>query len=137
MRAVTDGHYKLSINLMSTDELYDLDRDPYELHNLIEDESYAEIRNRLHDAILDKMCNDRDPFRGYYWEARPWRTDAPAPHWRWRGWTRQREEEEYEPRQLDFANGLVMNHPRAKITNDNIKFHSLEELTDWLRHYDD
>ena len=138
MRAVTDGHYKLSLNLMSTDELYDLEADPYELHNLIDDPAYADVRNRLHDAILDSMCTRRDPFRGYYWECRPWRTDAPAPHWRWRGWTRQREEEEYEPRQLDYVNGLVMNHPqRKKISNSNVKFESLEQLTDWLRHYDD
>ena len=137
MRAVTDGRYKLSINLMSEDELYDLEKDPYELNNLINDESYAAERDRLHDTILDKMCADRDPFRGYDWECRPWRSDAPAPYWRWRGWTRQREEEEYEPRQLDFANGLVMNNPqRLKISNDNIKFTSLEQLTDWLRNYD-
>ncbi len=138
MRAVTDGHFKLSLNLMSTDELYDLDNDPYELNNLINDPSFAEVRNRLHDSILDSMCQRRDPFRGYYWENRPWRTDAPAPDWRWRGWTRQREEEEYEPRQLDYVNGLVMNHPqRLKISNSNVKFNNIDQLTDWLRHYDD
>lgn len=138
MRSVTDGRYKLSINLLSTDELYDLKEDPYELKNLINDEEYAEIRNRLHDEILDSMCKRRDPFRGYYWECRPWRTDAPAPDWRWRGYTRQREEEEYEPRQLDYTNGLVMNHAhRLKAVKADKKITSLEELTEFLRHYDD
>lgn len=138
MRAVTDGRFKLSINLMSTDELYDLEHDPYELHNLIDDETYAADRNRLHDAILDRMCLQRDPFRGYYWECRPWRTDAPAPNWRYRGYTRQRENEEYEPRQLDFVNGLPMVHPqRIKISGRRKKFDNLADMIAYLKHYDD
>jgi uncharacterized sulfatase len=137
MRAVTDGRYKLSVNLMSEDEFYDLMADPYELKNLINDPAYAAERNRLHDAILDRMCRDRDPFRGYYWDCRPWRTDAAAPSWRYRGFTRQREEEEYEPRQLDYANGIEMVHPqRIKISNSNVKFGNLGELINWLRDYD-
>ncbi len=137
MRAVTDGRYKLAINLLSSDELYDLEKDPYELKNLINDPEYIMVRNRLHDAILDRMCEQRDPFRGYYWDNRPWRTDAAAPHWRYRGYTRQRENEEYEPRQLDYVNGLEMIHPqRLKISNSNVKFTSLEQMIDWLRNYD-
>ena len=137
MRAVTDGRYKLSINLMSSDEFYDLEKDPYELNNLIDSPEYAAERDRLHDAILDRMCEQRDPFRGYYWETRPWRTDAKAPHWRYRGYTRQRENEEYEPRQLDYVNGLVMNHPqRLKISNENTTFESLYALIEGLKYYD-
>lgn len=137
MRAVTDGRYKLSVNLMSDDELYDTAADPFELKNLIDDPAYAEIRNRLHDAILDRMCRDRDPFRGYYWDCRPWRSDATPPNWRYRGYTRQRENEEYEPRQLDFVNGLDMVHPqRLKITGSSIKFTSLEQMIEYLKNYD-
>lgn len=137
LRAVTDGRFKLSVNLMSEDEFYDLDSDPYELNNLINDPAYAAERARLHDAILDRMCRDRDPFRGYYWDCRPWRTDAAAPSWRYRSYTRQREEEEYEPRQLDYVNGIEMVHPqRLKISNNNIKFGNLRQLIDWLRDYD-
>ena len=138
MRAVTDKRYKLSINLMSEDEFYDLEQDPYELNNLINDPAYAAERDRLHDALCDRMCRDRDPFRGYYWECRPWRKDAKAPNWRYRGWTRQRENEEYEPRQLDFVNGLPMIHAqRKKISGGNISFDNLEQMINWLRHYDD
>ncbi|MBR4033447.1 MAG: hypothetical protein IKJ04_01440, partial [Clostridia bacterium] len=76
--------------------------------------------------------------RGYYWDNRPWRKDAAAPNWRYRGFTRQRENEEYEPRQLDFVNGLVMNHPqRFKISNSSVKFESIDHLVEWLKHYDD
>lgn len=137
LRAVTDGRYKLSVNLMSEDEFYDLMADPHEMKNLINYPEYKNERNRLHDAILDRMCRDRDPFRGYYWDCRPWREDAKPPHWRYRGYTRQREEEEYEPRQLDYANGIEMVSPqRLKISNGNVKFKSLRELIDWLRDYD-
>ena len=139
MRAVTDERYKLSINLLSDDEFYDLQEDPYELHNLINDERYAAERDRLHDAILDRMCRDRDPFRGYYWDNRPWRKDAMPPNWRYRGWTRQRENEEYEPRQLDYFNGMVMVHPqRLKVTDGRtgLKYETLDQLIDWMRDYD-
>lgn len=139
MRAVTDGRYKLSVNLMSQDEFYDMETDPYECTNLIntEDPALCAIRDRLHDAILDRMCADRDPFRGYYWDCRPWRKDAAAPHWRYRGWTRQRENEEYEPRQLDFVNGLEMVRPqRKKVSSNNYKFNTLAEMTAYFRDYD-
>lgn len=140
LRAVTDDRWKLSINLMSDDELYDLQSDPYELHNLINstDPEVCAARNRLHDALLDRMCRDRDPFRGYYWDCRPWRSDAAAPNWRYRGYTRQRENEEYEPRQLDFVNGLPMNHPqRFKVSGGNLRFTSMQQMIDCLRTYDD
>ena len=107
MRAVFDGRYKLSINLLSTDELYDLQSDPDELHNLIDDPAHQEIRNRLHDRLLQNMDETRDPFRGYYWERRPWRSDASDASWDGSGYTRQ-SEDDYEPRQLDYSTGLTM-----------------------------
>ena len=109
MRSVTDGRYKLSIHLLDPiDELYDLQSDPYEMKNLIFSETHQEIRNTLHDKLLDWMNETRDPFRGYYWERRPWRDDAVSPSWDYTGYTRQREHEEYEPRQLDYCTGLEM-----------------------------
>lgn len=107
MRSAFDGRYKLSVNLLSSDELYDLQEDPYELRNLIESQEHLEIRNRLHDRILQNMNETRDPFRGYYWERRPWRADAAEASWDYTGCTRQ-SEDDYEPRQLDYATGLVM-----------------------------
>lgn len=106
MRAVFDGRYKLCVNLLSTDELYDTFLDPGEMVNLIESPGHTAARDALHDRLLNWMNDTRDPYRGYYWERRPWRTDARPASWRYTGMTRQRENEEYEPRQLDYATGL-------------------------------
>lgn len=107
IRAVFDGRFKLNINLMVTDELYDLQRDPGELHNLIKAPEFAATRNRLHDRILDWMNTTRDPFRGYYWGRRPWRPDFPV-SWNNAGMTRQRESDGYLPRELDYDTGMPM-----------------------------
>ena len=106
IRAVTDGRFKLSVNLLTTDELYDTKEDQGEMNNLIESEAHISIRNKLHDAILNFMNETRDPFRGYYWERRPWRKDAKPAHWDCAGMTRQRYTEENEVHQLDYSTGL-------------------------------
>ena len=110
MRSIFDGRYKLSIHLLDRiDELYDMDLDPYEMHNLIEDSNYYKKAKELHEKLLNWMNETRDPFRGYDWEQRPWRRDDTAAiSWGYTGSTRQRENEEYEPRQLDYATGLEM-----------------------------
>ena len=109
LRCVFDGRYKLTINLLTSDELYDVAKDPDELANLIGSPAHREIRNLLHDRLIDWMNRTRDPFRGYYWLNRPWRTDAPEPTWDFTRMTRQREEDpRYEPRQLDYMTGLEM-----------------------------
>ena len=107
LRAAFDGRYKLSVNLLDSDELYDLEEDPCEMNNLINDQKYSEIRDKLHNTILENMNNTRDPFRGYYWERRPWRKDASEATWRYTGMTRQRGESTvFEKGQLDYENGL-------------------------------
>ncbi|UDQ97895.1 sulfatase-like hydrolase/transferase [Lentisphaerota bacterium WC36G] len=111
MRCVFDGRYKLVVNLLSDDELYDLENDKLELVNLInsDDVELCKKRDNLHDILLNWMNETRDPFRGYYWENRPWRKDARKPSWGYTKMTRQREENEhYEPRQLDYSTGLEM-----------------------------
>ena len=108
MRGAIDKGYKLAINLLCEDELYDLEKDPAEMVNLINDPAYAKIRDGLHDKILDWMNETRDPFRGYWWERRPWREDALDATWDYTCMTRQREHEEFEPRQLDYMTGLEM-----------------------------
>lgn len=105
MRSVFDGRYKLSINLLSTDELYDLEADPTEMINLINSDEHKAIRNQLHDAILDEMDRTSDPFRGYYWAQRPWRED-PRPYAWDQGMIRQRLDEDYMPRPLSYYNGM-------------------------------
>lgn len=109
MRGVFDGRYKLVVHLLEdTDEFYDQEKDPYEMNNLIFDDSCYEEKKRLHEALLDWMNRTRDPYRNYRWERRPWRRDAAEATWDYTGYTRQRENEEYEPRQLDYITGLVM-----------------------------
>ncbi len=108
VRCVFDGRYKLTINLMTSDELYDLKEDPEEMKNLILDDSLSEEKKRLHKALLDNMYDTRDPFRGYYWENRPWNSYPEDKTWDSRLMTRQRENEAYEPRQLDYGTGLPM-----------------------------
>ena len=75
--------------------------------NLIDDPAYAQIRNDLHDRILAWMNETRDPFRGYQWQCRAWRTDE-QPGWEVHGYTRQAENEPGEARQLDYDTGLPM-----------------------------
>lgn len=113
MRAVTDGRYKLVIHLLDTDEFYDMQEDPCEIHNRINDESCAAIRNHLHDQLLEHMNQTRDLYRGYQWSCRPWRQDK-HPSWSNDGYTRQRENEEYEPRQLDYDDGMPMKEATRK-----------------------
>jgi uncharacterized sulfatase len=73
IRCVTDGRYKLIINLFETDELYDLRDDPYEMKNRLDDRRLAAERDRLHDWLLTEMDRIRDPFRSFRWGHRPWR----------------------------------------------------------------
>lgn len=108
IRAAFDGRYKLVVNLLTTDELYDLETDPEEMTNLIDSAEHAAARDALHDKLLDWMNDTRDPLRGYYWERRPWRHDAREATWDYTGMTRQRENDPYEPRQLDYDTGLEM-----------------------------
>lgn len=73
IRCVTDGRYKLIVNLFESDELYDLETDPDELHNRIEDSACESVRDALHDRMLEEMDATRDPFRSFRWGDRPWR----------------------------------------------------------------
>jgi len=75
IRCAVGEQYKLSINLIDTDELYDLRNDPYEMRNLIDDPVHAEARDHLHDYLLTEMDEIRDPFRSFQWGNRPWSTE--------------------------------------------------------------
>lgn len=107
MRAIYDGRYKLVINLLSSDELYDLETDPYEMKNLIENPDFPAIRDDLMTRLLEHMNTIRDPFRGYSWEQRSWNKGNSSHTWEYTGYTRQREEPDYEVGQLDYDTGLA------------------------------
>jgi uncharacterized sulfatase len=103
IRCALDGRFKLVVNLLSTDELYDLESDPQEMTNLIDSPEHPEARDRLHRALLDWMNETRDPFRGPAWERRPWQ---PKRTLHWGGPTRPRKDDGYERRVLDYMTGL-------------------------------
>ena len=99
---VTDD-FKLVLNLFTSDELYDRRNDPNEMHNLIDDIHFADVRSKMHDALLDYMDKIRDPFRSYQWNLRPWRKDAQP---RWMGAFRPRPQDGYSPVVRDYDTGL-------------------------------
>lgn len=105
IRCVCDGNYKLVVNLLTTDEFYDLKKDPYEMNNLINDNAYKKDRDAMHDRLIQHMDDTRDVYRGYYWLCRPWRSNV-KPTFDNSGMTRQPEEEDYV--QLDYSTGLPM-----------------------------
>jgi uncharacterized sulfatase len=116
IRCIRNERYKLSIHLMTTDELYDMKEDPAEMNNLIDSPGHAGLRNAMHDKLMDWMDTSRDPFRGYYWGRRAWRLDY-AVNWENHGMTRQRESDGYLPRELDYDTGLPMSaatRPKTK-----------------------
>lgn len=81
IRAIRKGGMKLVINLLDTDELYNMDADPAELRNLINDPDYENSRDALHDELLNWMYERRDPFRSPQWERRPWRKSRQFGWW--------------------------------------------------------
>lgn len=117
MRAAISDNNKLAIHLLDeTDELYDTEKDPYEMTNLIYDESYKEIRNSLHQSILTWMNDTRDPYRGYQWKCRAWNKGEVQPDWECDGYTRQRPSDVDEIKQLDYDTGLeITENVRPKV----------------------
>ena len=63
-RQILDGQYKLVFNAFDFDELYDLEEDPDELHNLAQDESHRATYERLADRLWDWMLQLDDPYSG-------------------------------------------------------------------------
>lgn len=113
MRGAITDRYKLALFLTDSDELFDREKDPYEVKNEINNEQYAEVRKALHESILKMMNDTRDPFRGYQWRCRAWNDEKPA--WECDGYTRQRAPSEGEVSQLDYDTGLpVENLVRPK-----------------------
>jgi arylsulfatase A-like enzyme len=91
MRAVRDGRFKL-IRYPPLDyvQLFDLERDPFELRNLADDPEYAEERARLtalleshHDALEDPhpLVTDERASMEFDYESVERRPDAHQPAW--------------------------------------------------------
>lgn len=99
---VTDK-FKLVINLLGTDELYDRVNDKAENNNLIEHPDFVEVRNALHDELLAYMDHIRDTFRTFEWACRPWR---PEKEREWMGLFRPRPADGVAPVVRDYDTGL-------------------------------
>ena len=106
VRAVCDGRHKLVLNLLGTDELYDLESDPHEMSNLIGSAPHRAQRDALHDRLIAWMNATRDPFRGIHWHRRPWRPDAPPATWHYSRKNRHRGIEGGEKPLLSYDTGL-------------------------------
>lgn len=104
IRCAIDGRYKLAINLLDTDELYDLKLDPLERVNRIADPACRTVRDRLQDEIVSWMNRTRDPLRGPHWLRRPWSSRDGST---WGGPTRPRPLDEASyPGSLLYETGL-------------------------------
>jgi arylsulfatase A-like enzyme len=69
-RLVVDDRYKYVRNQGDLDELYDLQRDPYELDNLIDQPDHAGTQARLRERLARWMRETGDPLVGAF-EAAP------------------------------------------------------------------
>jgi uncharacterized sulfatase len=104
IRGVVRGNMKMGLNLLDkTDELYDLEKDPHEMNNLINDPEYAEAAKELHKVIIDWMHERRDPFRGPAWEKRSWIQTNYYNHWT--GSIRPKPGDGYSPTITKYATG--------------------------------
>lgn len=102
IRALRKGKWKLVINLLETDELYNLEVDSAELQNLIHDSDSEVARDNLHDELLQWMYEHRDPFRSPAWERRTWRKRR---SYGWWGEFRHVPDDGYGPPTRDYFSG--------------------------------
>jgi len=106
IRCVFDGRWKLAVNLLDTDELYDLCADPGETNNRIDDVACREVRFRLHARLMDWMNETRDPLRGPHWKRRSWQSAECSS---WGGPTRPRPfDPEFYPGTLLYDTGRLI-----------------------------
>ena len=103
MRALVSDGFKLVINLFDSDELYDRKNDPDEMVNLIDRPEFTDVRNQMHDRLLARMDEIRDPYRTYRWAVRSWRPELkPA----WMGSFRPKPDDGVSPVVRDYDTGL-------------------------------
>lgn len=60
MRALCTNKYKYVLHGAGKDELYDLEADPYEINNLIDEPDYANILQDLRVKLVKKMSANKD-----------------------------------------------------------------------------
>jgi len=65
-RMIRNHHYKFIFNSPTFGELYDLENDPNELINQIDNPDYSEIKKELVDLLLAEMRALKDPLYGWF-----------------------------------------------------------------------
>ena len=60
-RMVRDLDYQLTFNESERGELYDLKKDPYQLHNVCYDPAYADVKKHYLDIMSKYMKELKDP----------------------------------------------------------------------------
>ena len=60
-RMVRDHDYQLTFNESERGELYDLKKDPYQLHNVCYDPAYADVKKKYLDIMSRYMKELKDP----------------------------------------------------------------------------
>ena len=60
-RLVRDRRYQFTFNESERGELYDFEKDPYQLHNVCYDPAYADVKKRLMDRMSHHMRELNDP----------------------------------------------------------------------------
>jgi len=61
-RCIKTDRWKYIWNHTDIDELYDLENDPGELHNLIDQEEYSELLASLRERLYDILIEEGDTF---------------------------------------------------------------------------
>ncbi len=57
VRTLVDGHYKYNATQGDIDELYDLDHDPFEMHNLVFEQCYQKKRVEMRGRLKSEMVS--------------------------------------------------------------------------------
>lgn len=61
-RCIREERFKYIWNLTDIDEFYDLQNDPGELHNLIDEPGFEEIKKNLKEKLFKALTDRNDPF---------------------------------------------------------------------------
>ena len=70
MVSIRLGDLKYGWNCSNWDELYNLSNDPFEMHNLIDDPTYAKQARHMRELIGEWMEESNYPGRGMYRQSR-------------------------------------------------------------------
>jgi hypothetical protein len=62
---ITNGRYKYVFNAPEIDEFYDLGSDPWEMQNLIAEDSYRGRIAHMRARLIDWLQRSQDPLAGW------------------------------------------------------------------------